>query len=262
MRFRDSTTRSAHLRNDGRQREFSPEDHRLPASGSRSVMTIRDKILASLRAKDRLCDDCLSELTGVRPRQAVNAECRVLSSLKLIQRIREDCARCGRTKIVNRVRAGGASYTAPRANHVRPANRPKEERPWYWEGNVQRKIVEFLQDRGFTLQSEADTASREKGKDIVARSPEGQLLWVTVKGFPEKSKNTQARHWFAGAHHDLARYRNEDGNVLLAMGLPHGFKTYERLVKRDDPVRRFLDYSVFWVEADGTVKLDAPPAAS
>jgi len=142
------------------------------------------------------------------------------------------------------------------------AERTENGRPWYWEGNVQRKIVEYLKANAWSIQSEADTASREQGKDIVARGPQGELLWVTVKGFPERSKSVQARHWFAGAHHDLARYRNEDSNVLLAMGLPHGFKTYEGLVKRDDPVRRFLSYRVFWVEVDGTVRVDPPPAAS
>jgi hypothetical protein len=43
---------------------------------------------------------------------------------------------------------------------------------------------------------------------------------------------------------------------VLAMGLPRGFKTYEGLIKRDDAVRRFLDYRVYWVEADGTVNVE------
>ena len=220
-------------------------------------MTVQDKILTTLRATDRLCDDCLSEATGVTPRQTINAYCRVLSSRKVVARATEDCARCGRTKIVNRVGAVGPrqSSTLPESG-IRKLPAAESGRPWYWEGNVQRRIVEFLKGNGCMVQSEADTASRQQGKDIVARNPEGQLLWITVKGFPEKSKNTQARHWFAGALHDLARYRNEDKNAVLAMGLPHGFKTYEGLIKRDDAVRRFLDYRVYWVEADGTVNVE------
>jgi len=219
-------------------------------------MTVQDKVLAALRATNGICDDCLSEVTGVTPRQRINAECRVLSSRKLVQRTIEDCTRCGRTKLVNRGGAAGAGYSAPRANHVRQVDGAKKERPWYWEGNVQSKIVEFLRASGCTVQSEADTARREQGKDIVARSLEGQLLWITVKGFPEKSKNTQARHWFAGALHDLARYRNEDKDALLAMGLPRGFRTYEGLIKRDEAVRRFLGYRVYWVGPDGSVNVE------
>ena len=81
---------------------------------------------------------------------------------------------------------------------------------------------------------------------------------MTVKGFPEKSKNVQARHWFAGAFLDLARYKDEDANASLAMGLPRGFATYEGLVRRTDAVRRFLGYTVYWVCADGTVTCDEP----
>jgi len=154
--------------------------------------------------------------------------------------------------MVNRARAVGEGPAVDR-----PVESAKRERPWYWEGNVQRRIVDFLKASGFTVQSEADTASREQGKDIVARSPKGQVLWVTVKGFPEKSQNTQARHWFAGALHDLARYRNEDKDALLAMGLPRGFRTYEALVRRDEAVRRFLGYRVYWVASDGSVNEEA-----
>jgi len=218
-------------------------------------MTIQDRILMALRATDRLCDDCLSEVTGVTPRQSINAECRLLSSRKLISRTTEDCARCRRIKIINHLPAGAHLMEAS-ASGARRLAKAENNRPWYWEGNVQRKIVGYLKANGWTVQSEADTASREQGKDIVARSPKDRLLWVTVKGFPEKSKNTQARHWFAGALHDLARYRNEDKSALLAMGLPHGFKTYEALIKRDDAVRRFLGYRVYWVGADGAVRVE------
>ena len=221
-------------------------------------MTIQDRILTALRATAGLCDDCLSEVTGVTPRQSINAECRLLSSMKALSRTTEDCARCRRPKIVNHLRP--VTYrTEASASVARRLVKAENDRPWYWEGNVQRKIVAYLNANGWNVQSEADTASREQGKDIVARSPEGRLLWVTVKGFPEKSKNTQARHWFAGAHHDLARYRNEDREALLAMGLPHGFKTYEGLIKRDEAVRRFLGYRVYWVEAEGTVSVETPP---
>jgi hypothetical protein len=91
------------------------------------------------------------------------------------------------------------------------------------------------------VHSAADTASKQPGKDIIAFTADRRPLWVTVKGFPDKSKHVQARHWFAGALHDLTRYRDEDSKAVLAMGLPHGFKTYEGLLKRHVAVRKFLD---------------------
>lgn len=73
---------------------------------------------------------------------------------------------------------------------------PETDREWTWEGNVQSAIATHLTSRGYKISSAADTASREAGKDLEARGPDGKLLWVSVKGWPEKSVNTQARHWF------------------------------------------------------------------
>jgi hypothetical protein len=104
------------------------------------------------------------------------------------------------------------------------------------------------------VESVADTAAREQGKDIIARQSDGRLLWVTVKGFPERSANVQARHWFAGALLDMARYRDESEDALLGMGLPQGFQTYEGLIERTRRVRNFLRFDVFWVTANGLVE--------
>jgi hypothetical protein len=218
-------------------------------------MTIQAQILVALEKTDRLCDDCLSEVTGVSPRQSINMNTRAMATAKRLSRAREDCSRCRRVKTVNRL---GAPAVRPSA--VLPARSAEIEgdRPWYWEGNVQRKIVAFLRSNRYVIESEADTASRQQGKDIIARDPAGRLLWVTVKGFPNKSKYTQAAHWLAGALHDLSRYRDEDEKALLAMGLPAGFKTYEGLVSRHKTVRRLLAYKVYWVGPDGTVTVDEP----
>lgn len=219
-------------------------------------MTIREKILEALQRNDRLCDDCLSEATGVTPRQAINSECRSLASSKVLARRTEDCPRCRRAKTINTL-IGGLISRAERAVSSASVSTPSE-RPWYWEGLVQRRIVKFLTGAGYVIDSEADTASRQQGKDIIARAPKGDVLWVTVKGFPEKSSNVQARHWFAGALLDLALYRDQDANALLAMGLPAGFSTYEGLVARTKAIRGFLHYGVFWVNADGAVRWDEP----
>jgi hypothetical protein len=68
-------------------------------------MTIKAEVLRALQRTDRLCDDCLSEVTGVTPRQSINMNCRLLSSANSLTRGVEDCARCGRAKTVNRLGA-------------------------------------------------------------------------------------------------------------------------------------------------------------
>jgi hypothetical protein len=47
-----------------------------------------------------LCDDCLSELAGITPRQTVNALCRRLANSNRVTRERGECKHCGRIKLV------------------------------------------------------------------------------------------------------------------------------------------------------------------
>ena len=222
-------------------------------------MTIRSKILGALQKSGVLCDDCLSEVTAITPRQSVNISCRDMHAGKMLSRPRETCPCCNRVKIVNRL--GSTEVVKPNGLPLAKITPPKpsvplSDRPWYWEGNVQDKIVQFLKSQGHTVHSASDTATRQQVKDIIAADPHGRTVWITVKGFPEKSKSIQARHWFAGALLDLARYKDENANALLAMGLPQGFTTYETLVRRIQSVRNFLGCAVYWVKPDGTVIRD------
>jgi hypothetical protein len=103
---------------------------------------------------------------------------------------------------------------------------------WCWEGNVRNCIVEFLKSGGFEITAYANTQARESGKDIRAIAHDGAVLWVTVKGYPQKSSHTQARHWFAGALFDVIMYKEEDSTARLGIGLPAGFTTYHNLAER------------------------------
>ena len=51
------------------------------------------------------CDDCLSELARIRPRQQVNQRCRELALSGRISRKKGSCAKCGRNKFLNQLRA-------------------------------------------------------------------------------------------------------------------------------------------------------------
>lgn len=148
------------------------------------------------------------------------------------------------------------------ANITRTETSSEEEKaskttfPWYWEGNIQSKVVAYLAGRGYFIRSVTDTAYRSQGKDIVAVTPDGKELWVSVKGFPENNSYTQARHYFAEAVFDVVLYRSENPEVELALALPNGFSTYKRLVSQIFWLRKTLPLKVYLVDELGNIKAE------
>lgn len=63
------------------------------------------KILDFLRNNEdrQYCDDCLSELLGIHPRQQVNQICNKLSNMGYIFRDRSTCSMCLKNKLVNSI---------------------------------------------------------------------------------------------------------------------------------------------------------------
>lgn len=220
-------------------------------------MTNADKILKALReASGPLCDDCLTKEAGLARRQVAYTECSRLYGRGAINRVRDMCSLCRKLKLVNS--ALSSEPVATRAPETPPSAKPAEPqtgsgRAWSWEGNVQAAVVKWLVHRGYTIRSVANTESREAGKDIVAVGPEGRRLWVSVKGWPESSPNTQARHWFAGALFDLVLWRGEDHEVELGLALPGGYATYHNLAPRCTWLRSAMPFSIYWVSETGEV---------
>lgn len=212
----------------------------------------RDKVLSAL-SSSKLCDDCLSVTSGVTPRQTVNAISRELSAEELVFRHYGKCDHCHKAKIVNRQSETVLTKRETAASTQIPSAKSESTKAWYWEGNVQDRVVTYLTLNGYTIRSVADTASREAGKDIVAVAPDGSELLVSVKGYPEKSSNVQARHWFSGAVFDLVLYRGESPNVRLALALPGGFATYTNLLPRIAWLKQSMQFQVFWVYENGKV---------
>lgn len=64
-------------------------------------MSRQDRLLATLASGRRLCDDCLSDIAEVKPRQSVYQACTSLRNDKLISRLTESCEACRRMKITN-----------------------------------------------------------------------------------------------------------------------------------------------------------------
>lgn len=129
---------------------------------------------------------------------------------------------------------------------------------WYWEGNVQSAVVRYLAGQGYDILRVCDTASRERGKDIEARSGHAKL-WVTVKGYPRDTERTQATvqasHWFSGALFDIICWRGEDENADLALALPD-FPRYRNLAERTTWLKSAARFHFIWVSGDGSIEID------
>ena len=79
-------------------------------------MTNYDKIQLKLKRKSNLCDDCLSIMADVKPRQTVYQICTKKSSEGLIIRKKGKCAKCKKIKIINKL---GKGKMAAKATIVR-----------------------------------------------------------------------------------------------------------------------------------------------
>lgn len=227
-------------------------------------MTAKQRTLQAIKeAGHAICDDCLTTLADHRNRVVANQSCTDLARHGIIGRERRICGFCGRFKLCSWL--GAVSPPAPEAHEPTPvrSTTASERRAWHWEGNVQSLLVSWLASEGYSLRSMADTASHAPGKDITAITPDGQELWVSVKGYPQgtasTNPSTQARHWFASAVFDLALYADERQDVHLALGLPDNFRTYASLAARTTRLRQAMRFEIFWVSETGQVRLECPP---
>ncbi|MDF2627282.1 MAG: hypothetical protein K0R39_1113 [Symbiobacteriaceae bacterium] len=222
-------------------------------------MANRDKLLHAInQASGPVCDDCLTRHVGLSARQQANARGTELRERGQIGRGQGTCTICAKVKLVNwRLDAQAQVEATPAIAEVVAEHPVSGERPWYWEGNVQARIVDYLVQAGYSIRRIADTASKEVGKDVVAVGPDGRELWVSVKGFPtpKGSTNVQARHWFAHAIFDMVLYRGENSTVDLAIGLPDGYKTYQSLAERVHWFRRSVPLRIYWVSESGQVRI-------
>ncbi len=234
------------------------------------------RILAALKDQHgAICDDCLAPLAGLLRRQDASSVGTRLGKAEKISRSQGVCAICGKVKIVSRTFASpphltnvdrdaelrGESPGAPQALinwvHVPPVN---GDPPWYWEGNVQSRLIGWLAQNAHHLQRVANTATREQGIDVEALTPSGQRLLISVKGHPQATEKTkaptQARHWFSSAVFDLVLYRDAYPDARLALALPAGFRTYDSLAQRIQWLRKMMPFAIYWVAETGDVRVE------
>lgn len=216
-------------------------------------MALRDNMHSALVEHGApLCDDCVWQRAGMTSRQQANSRGRELLALGVIRRGQGTCSVCG----------GAKTVSVPTDKELPPTVvSDHADAAWHWEGHVQAALVAHLRASGWDIKSEANTATKESGVDVVAVDPEGSEWWITVKGYPERKPGkttnpaTQARHWFSAAMFDVVRYRTADPTVRLGVALPHPFVTYEGLTAQSTWLRDTAPFAYFLVDQVGGVRI-------
>lgn len=138
--------------------------------------------------------------------------------------------------------------------------------PWYWEGNVQATVARFLASEGWAIESVADTASRQRGIDLVATNGARRLA-VEVKGYPgtfyargeragqpkPTAPTNQARHWFAQALLAAVLTGGSREQVEIALAFPDMPRFRDLIVRTEWALRR-LGIRVLLADESGRVE--------
>ncbi len=145
-----------------------------------------------------------------------------------------------------------------------------DERPWFWEGNVQDALAAHLGNEGWEVREVADTESKAPGIDLLA-TKENRWLAIEVKGYPNTTYDhgpkrgqskptqppTQARQWFSHALLGMMLLRDKRPDAEIAIAFPR-FTTYENLVERTKASFSLLGFGVYFVNENGWVDLLFP----
>lgn len=223
-------------------------------------MTNAERILAFLRNQPGkwFTDRELRELVGIKNHATVNQECRFLAMKGVLERERIDGI------FHNRLLVERSEHIAATSDSTLNFTSVTEE--WHWEGNVQARLIAYLNDEQWSIKQSADTANNERGVDILATKGI-RTLAIEVKGYPSEyyrrgpqkgqmkptNPSLQARHWFSNALLSALLLRESHPLAERALGLPD-VPTYRRLLERTQADLRALGIGAFLVKEDGTVE--------
>ena len=139
---------------------------------------------------------------------------------------------------------------------------------WFWEGSVQASIARFLLTQGWSIRRQADTASRERGVDLIA-TRDDRVLAIEVKGYPASVRtagvnrgtpkpagqaNLQARIWYAEALLTAILLQSRGTYTDVAVGLPNHAR-YRALVDGTRSALSRLRIGIYLANEAGSVML-------
>jgi Holliday junction resolvase-like predicted endonuclease len=141
---------------------------------------------------------------------------------------------------------------------------------WHTEAQVQAMLVEYLVHDGWQIVSQADTARRERGIDIVA-ARKADTVAIEVKGFPGRGyadprrkgerkraqPSTQAKGWYGRAVLAAMLTRTRMPQARSVIALPD-FPRYRDLFRETAEWLQRCSIELWWVSKDGDVMRDNP----
>ena len=214
---------------------------------------IRDRIVIFLMEhSEGIDDDDLTNELGLSYRQQANSICRQLENEGFLERKYKN------GKIHN--------FCIDEENRINKRQSVVDEkkseedyaRNWFWEGNVQKKVRDYLLKNSYHIKFFANTAKRQKGVDIIAEKNINEL-WITAKGYPEGTvktpASTQASHWFKQAIFDIIIYRSQENDISLGIALPD-FRRYHALSNKIHWFKGVSGYKYYWVSKNGEVSVE------
>jgi len=216
-------------------------------------MTIKEKIIKYLSDHpEGIDDDKLANELNLGRRQQANSICRQLVNEGLLER-----------KLLNGKLHNFLNFNENKISvNLSKVEENKSEGNsriiWFWEGNVQLKVQNFLIENNYYIKYISNTAYRQKGIDIIAEK-NGKELWITAKGYPEDKKKTppatQAAHWFKDAVYDIIEYRGRNFDVSLGIALPD-FQKYHTLSEDIKWFKNITGFKYFWVTENGEIRIE------
>ena len=134
---------------------------------------------------------------------------------------------------------------------------------WFWEGNVVNAVADSLASKGWKIENQADTHSKERGIDLRA-SKAATVLLVEAKGYPSTSyrdprragepkptnPTNQAQQWYSHALLKVLRLQTAYPEAKVALGFPD-FPRYQTLFGETKLGLEKLGLAVLIVNASG-----------
>lgn len=137
---------------------------------------------------------------------------------------------------------------------------------WFWEGNIVNALARNLIGKGWKIEGQANTQSKERGVDLRA-SKEGKILLVEAKGYPSKSYRdprraderkptnpvNQAQQWYSHALLKVLRLQTAYPQAKVALAFPD-FPRYRTLFNETKLGLEKLAIAVLLVNEAGEVE--------
>jgi hypothetical protein len=215
------------------------------------MMTALERIREFLTANRAraYCDDCLSSLLKINPRQAVQQKTSALAKTYPFQRSSGTCAHCKSVKLVIGMRAtaiADKSEKGPISKTVKSLSRTTSDAPIFSEDEVKKVLETWLSARGWSVEI---AWAKSRGVDIHARKNDERWI-IEVKG--GGSLQPMRVNYFLGVLGETLQ-RMDDPKAAYSIALPD-LKQFRNLWSRLPALAKArTQISALFVARDGSV---------